>query len=257
MPLTKAEIAEQLTHQREMLTRRQRNLRKLELQEADYGINVPLDLANQIDRLTSQIEAHKAEIDRLETLAVEGALPLAEVEYQVALAEAWSSPNGRPTVVSQMKLEFQRLRLHITPKRSKELEIEVRSKLAQEWYERNFTIIFTDAFIDLMKWIHQIDTGDSVIGLTDDIFDFSSIARFQEIISLWPRKAFDIIKEQIGRNVPFSVNKIEMLLDDNPFFSEHTSEIGKILVSEFGERSARWSNMVIQSNDSDDDDIPF
>jgi len=99
MGLSQEDI-EALDHHQKMLRIRMKNLYILEEQEAGYGgLNVPTHILSQIDKVTEQIKHHKEEINRLETLAVQDQIPLAEVEYRVTLAESWDTPEGYPSLL--------------------------------------------------------------------------------------------------------------------------------------------------------------
>lgn len=129
---SKEEIAQQLRHQQELLRIQRSNLQKLQLQEANYAGNPPLDLQNQLDRVAEQVRSTEDEIARLKSVAAEDQLSLVEAEYRTLLAEAWNTPLGRPTVAGATRLEFTRLKFGLSPERAGELEREIRTKLAEE-----------------------------------------------------------------------------------------------------------------------------
>jgi hypothetical protein len=128
----KDEITEELAHHKEMLRLYRRRLRELERKKAQYGINTPPEVNTEIIDLTDSIERHEGEVARLQTEAVVDELPLAEAEYRAILAEVWDTPQARPTVSGEARLELLRLRLGITAQRAKELEHEIRISLAKE-----------------------------------------------------------------------------------------------------------------------------
>jgi hypothetical protein len=132
MSRTKQEIAQELTHQQRLLHVLRERRRALELQVTQQGAAAPAQLLSEIDALTSRIRVHEEEIGRLETLAAEDRLPLAETEYCVLLAEAWNTPQGNPTVADATRLELERLRLGVSPRRAHELERQIRVALAQQ-----------------------------------------------------------------------------------------------------------------------------
>ena len=132
---SKEEIAQQLEHQQELLRKRRANLQKLELQEANYAGNPPIDLINQLDRVGEQVRETEEEIARLKSLAAEDQLSLVEAEYRTLLAEVWNTPLGRPTVAGATRLELARLNMGLEPERAQELELEIREKLAVEAFE--------------------------------------------------------------------------------------------------------------------------
>lgn len=78
-----------LTHKREMLETHRKNLRRQEEIAAEYGLNVPLPLANEIDFL-------KQEIAKL-TLELEACRPQL---YQRALAQQETALTARPAVLA-------------------------------------------------------------------------------------------------------------------------------------------------------------
>lgn len=132
MKREKTEILDELEHEKEMVVALRKHLRVLELQMAQFGIATPPHVLTEIDRLSEQIQRHETQAAQLETVAVEGELPLAEVEYRVLLAENWNTVQGRPTVVGATCLELARLRLGISPERAQQLEHDIRAALARE-----------------------------------------------------------------------------------------------------------------------------
>jgi hypothetical protein len=183
------EEQEALNHHKKMLQIRTKNLYILEEQEAGYGgLNVPTHILSQIDKSREQIHEHKEEIDRLETIAVQDKIPLAEVEYSVTLAEAWNTSQGHPTVVGRKRLEFARLRLHITPDRAREMEWGIRKELASEELTK---MDFSDEFIqelcnNIVLYIHGNDREPN-------IFARDGIMYFERVIRLYPIAAIDYI----------------------------------------------------------------
>ncbi|MEM8533283.1 MAG: hypothetical protein AAGF95_20760, partial [Chloroflexota bacterium] len=132
MRQTKQEIEKQLQHKRELITILSARQRPLELQAAQKGINTPPEILTEISTLTDQIRAQEEEIARLESLAAEGQISLAEAEFRVMLAKTWDTLSGRPTIVGDTRLELTRLQLGLTSERATELEYEVRTALAEE-----------------------------------------------------------------------------------------------------------------------------
>jgi hypothetical protein len=128
--IDKQDLDEQIEHHQEMLRILRRRLRVQERKEAEYGINVPAEVATEIMTLNERIAKHEADIARLRSIAAEGVIPLAEVEYRAALAQAWEP--GKPTVAGAAQLEWVRVRSGIKPKRAEELEQEVKIALAEE-----------------------------------------------------------------------------------------------------------------------------
>src|SRR4051794_765563 len=120
MKMTKRDIDEELQHQRELLKRRRSNLRKMQMREAEFGGMPPLDVMNQLDRLEEQVHSAEAEIARLETVAAETSLSLAEATYRRILAEVFDNALGYPTTLGRARLEEERLNQGILPERAKE-----------------------------------------------------------------------------------------------------------------------------------------
>ena len=90
----------------------------LEEQMAKFGLFAPPYIIQQIAEVTNQIAAREQECKKLESEAVEGGLPLAEVEYRALVAKAWSTSSGWLSAVDEARLELSRLRLGIKEKRS-------------------------------------------------------------------------------------------------------------------------------------------
>lgn len=130
MDIDKQDLDEQIEHHQQMILRLRRRLRARELQEAEYGTNVPAEVTNEILALNERIAKHETELSRLRSVAAEGKVPLAEVEYRAALAQAWEP--GRPTVAGQAHLEWVRVRSGIKLDRAEALEKEMRVALAKE-----------------------------------------------------------------------------------------------------------------------------
>lgn len=132
MKRTKQEIEEELNHKQNLIRTYRARLRPLEIQAAQRGLNAPPETLTEISSLTEQIRVQEDEIAKLETLAAEGQLSLAEAEFRLILAEAWDTPIGRPTAAGAARLELARLRLGLSPERAAELEKEVRARLVEE-----------------------------------------------------------------------------------------------------------------------------
>ena len=132
MKLSRTAILDELEHQQSMIVALRKRLRILELQMAQHGSATPPQILTEIVSLTEQVQQHEAEVTKLETRAIENEMSSAEVEYRVLLAESWSAPHGRPTVVDQARLELARLRLGISLERAHHLEYAIRASLAQE-----------------------------------------------------------------------------------------------------------------------------
>lgn len=136
MAPTKQEIDEALAHQQKMVRVLRQRLQQRELQEAQFGINAPPEVMTEIQALSDRVHAHEAEIARLQTLAAEGQLSVAEAEYRTLLADTWGTPEGRPSVAGATRQELARLRLGLMAERAQELEHEVRVALANETFSQ-------------------------------------------------------------------------------------------------------------------------
>lgn len=141
--MTEQEIEDAIEHQQKMLRILRQRLQQRELQEAQYGINAPPEVINEISALTERIRTHETELARLRSLAAEDKIPLVEVEFRALLAEALNTLDGRPTIVGTAKLELARLRIGLRPERSQEIEYEVRSLLAEETFYRIHRVMFS------------------------------------------------------------------------------------------------------------------
>ena len=137
----KQDLDEQIEHHKEMLRILRRRLRVQERKEAEFGISVPAEVATEIMTLSERIAKHEAELGRLRSIAAEGDIPLAEVEYRAALATAWEP--GKPTVAGAANLEWVRLRTGIKTNRAEVLEKEVRAALAEEAVDKVPSYEFT------------------------------------------------------------------------------------------------------------------
>lgn len=126
------DLAEELAHQQKMLRILRERRRVLELQAAQRGIDARPEVLTEIVSLNDEIDRHDQELARLATQAAVERFSLDEAEYRVMMAEAWSTPLGRPSLVGAARLELARLRMGIPPERAHELEREVRAGLAQE-----------------------------------------------------------------------------------------------------------------------------
>ena len=106
MRLAKHEIEGELKHKNNLISAYRSRLRPLEIQAAQKGSSAPPEILTEISRLTEQIRIQEDEIVKLESLAAEGQLSLAEVEYRAILAETWDTPIGRSTAAGSARLEL-------------------------------------------------------------------------------------------------------------------------------------------------------
>ena len=150
------ELNEELTHEQKMLKIRRRNLRLLEEKEANYGLDVPIQIKNQIIETKEYIKDHEKRIDEIQTTLVEDKQPLSEIEYEMHVTEAWNTNTGHPTVLGISQLAFARMRLHITPTKAKEIEYIVRKKLAKEYIDNStYRQISYDTLHRFVEQIHS------------------------------------------------------------------------------------------------------
>jgi hypothetical protein len=165
MEKDKDEIARAIAHQQKMLRVRRQRLQQRELQEAQYGLNVPPEVNTEIHDLTERIQRHEAEIARLQTEAAVDKLSLAEVEYQVLLAEVWDTPKGLPTVIGYTRLELARLRLGIAPKRGRELAHDICAGLAEEtFYQLRSDFYYGLSGMKFARDSHTVERELKIIG---------------------------------------------------------------------------------------------
>lgn len=193
MKWTKADISEELEHQRMMAAAVRRRLRILELQMAQQGMATPPQVMTEIASMTEQITRHENEIARLETLAAEDELSLAEAEYRMMLAEALNAnKDGWLPLTTMTRLEFYRLKLGIKPERASELEREVREKLAEESLAR------LDP--DIGKWLypHTIDPYGKVLSYSVDKDALIAIGR---AVRWSPSKALSLLLRVLPENI--------------------------------------------------------
>jgi len=132
MKRTRQEIQDELAHKNSLMRAYRARLHPLEIQAAQKGSSAPPEILTEISTVTEQIRVQEDEIAKLESLAAEGQLSLAEAEYRVILAEAWDTPIGRPSAAGAARLELARLRFGLSPERAQELEKEVRVALVEE-----------------------------------------------------------------------------------------------------------------------------
>jgi len=170
--MRKEEIIEALEHQEKMLRVLRKRLQQRELQDAQYGLNVPPEITLEISDLSERIRTHEAELKRLQSLLVEDQIPIAEAEYLALLAEAWDTPEGRLSIASLSNLELSRLRLAITPQRAYELECKIREALASEaFYKIHYdmftyldkTATFSKTQANFKIWGNEIQLNQSIL----------------------------------------------------------------------------------------------
>lgn len=124
------ELLEELEHQRRMVNALRRRRRLLEHTHVIKGIETDPHILMQMEDISQQIKEREAEIIRLQTAAVEDKETLAEVEYRVAVAETFDTPQGVPSIAGNARLELLRLRLGIPIEQAKNIERAIRAALA-------------------------------------------------------------------------------------------------------------------------------
>jgi hypothetical protein len=132
MKRTKKEIEDELNHKSQIIRALRARIRPLELQSAQKGLNSPPEITTEIATLTDLIRIQEDEIAKLESLAAEGQLSMAEAELRVTLAEVWDTPIGRPTAAGAARLELVRLRLGLSDERAQTLAQEIRGAIVED-----------------------------------------------------------------------------------------------------------------------------
>lgn len=168
MKLSKEEIAEEIDHQHKMVRVVRERVRTLELQAARQGIDAPPHITNELSLLREEIRSKEAEISRLETLAAEDQLSVAEAEYRVMLAEVFDTPIGRPSIVGGARLELVRLRHGLSPEISQQLEQEVRVALAEETFADIEPNIY-ESLPKIVKPLSEALTGEIISGTVQGV----------------------------------------------------------------------------------------
>lgn len=131
MTHTKPDVAAALEHQRALLASRQR-LQTLEEHEMACGGRLPADDIAQLDRQRALVRESIAAIAQLQTELAVDTVSVSEAAYRVRLAEAWSHPLGRPSLVEATRLEVFRLRLGIPATTAKDIELLIRTAAVME-----------------------------------------------------------------------------------------------------------------------------
>jgi hypothetical protein len=132
----KIDIERSVVHQHKILRALRDRLQQREIQEAQQGINVDPVVMNEIRDLTERIQRHEEELARLQTEAAVDKEPMAEVEYRMLVAEAWDTPEVRPSVAAAARLEYHRLRLGVLHARAQQIEREIRNALVRQYFPR-------------------------------------------------------------------------------------------------------------------------
>lgn len=132
MRRTKEELDEDRAALQRIMRAEQRRRNELRNKAALYGFNADPSIALELVTIEQRLQTYEAEAAALETLAAEAEAPVTEVQYRIAVAEAWNTSEGRPSVVSAARLELERLRLGVGPERAQQIEQMVRADLARE-----------------------------------------------------------------------------------------------------------------------------
>jgi len=132
MRRSKEEIDEDLAALQRVTRAERRRRNELRNRAALQGFSADAAIAIELEDIERRLQAYDTEYATLETLAAEADQPQAEVQYRIAVAKAWNTPEGRPTVVGAAQLELERLQLGIAPERAQVIEHAVRTDLARE-----------------------------------------------------------------------------------------------------------------------------
>jgi hypothetical protein len=233
--LQKDDLQEQLQHEQKMLKIRRRNLRTLEEQEANYGLAVPMEIRNQIAQIKEYIRDHEKRIDELQIIMSEGDEPISEVEYAMHLAEVWDMADGYPKYAHLYRLDFTRLRLHITPERARKLELSIRHSLALEAHFNAIrNIDYRIALGKLIKWIYG--EGNRMANIRED---FPELSPLWKTLSLDPKVVVEELSFQLDPYVEKSKktinNRIYFLLKNHYYFDKDDKvRLMNLLTETFG-----------------------
>lgn len=273
MDIDREEIAEMLEHHQAMLRTLRRRLWARERQEAEYGINVPPEVSNEILTLNERIGKHEAEIVRLRTLAAEDQRSLAEVEYWAALAEAWEP--GRPTVAGAARLQLLRLRLGITPPQAEQLEREVRAALAEEVIQgmgKRFFRVSSGTYhctIDSVEYTVEMQTlaalvygFDSLTGsMWEDSVKSEQLEPLGRAIRLDLQKTVDVLVKKIPAELP-KISRVRMEVANTSEIYEESDNLedlpeqvrpGRIAQQVYSDRLRQWLSYDINVSEDDEE----
>ena len=210
---------EELKHKRELVNALIRRRRPLELQAAHRGLSAPPEILTEISSLTDQLREYEAEINHLETLAAQGALPLSEVEYRVLVAETWDTHRGAPSIIGANRLELSRLKLGILPERASEIEKDIRIALAQEAFGNIEPSFFTRICSSNAKsYTSDVNFEDSIVQLGRSIRLDRDTCRQLFIVNIVPESRSQM-ETQILRDLLLEYNKVHQHSEDFLLFN--------------------------------------
>lgn len=132
MKLSQEEIKEELSNLQSILRMHRRRRRVLEEQAAHAGSSIDAKVLLEIEDISEQIRSYETEFDQLEQQAAAATTPVAEIEYRMLLAQAWSKYSERIPVVERAQLEWARVRLGILSEHAQNVESRIRADLARE-----------------------------------------------------------------------------------------------------------------------------
>jgi len=249
MSMTQQEIEEALAHQKNMLGVLRRRLQQRELQEVQYGINVPPEITSDIYILAERIRSYETELTRLETVAAEDHISLAEAQYRVLLAEVLGTPQGRPTLAGATRLELERLRLGVRSERAHSLENEIRQGLVQE-------LFFDICFNDFAQFIYKLGSRQEqtltkeqpllILGRMIRLDWMTAVCLFLELLS---PPIYEIDMDAFVQAV-WDVNRVRKYLGDFMLFDEFFTalpqmyETKKTLVNEWKKEAITQSQIA-------------
>lgn len=236
MESLKDELNEELQHEQKMLKLRRRNLRLLEEQEAALGLHVPTPIKAEIADLKESIRDHQKRIEELQTKLSENGQPIAEIEYQMHVAEVWDSVDAFPKFAHLYRLDFMRMKLGITPERADELEMDVRKFLAVELELKIMANMqFRVEFERMIKWICDDTPSASIRAL--EFKESVMLSPFWRMTILDPEKGlFYLLNYEPRQKDKYSVNKIHRIFPKQAFIlSKDADHMEKLLVNTVGE----------------------
>ncbi len=207
--MDKEELAEELDHQRQMVKELRRRRRLLERNHVIKGIETDPHILMQIEDIGRQIKEREAEIEHLQTLAVEDKIPLAEAEYRSALAFAWDA--GRLTSIGSTSLELTRLQLGISLDKAQLLEKDIRKSIAGDKLAEQDRDEIILQVREQLSYIHSSGTDNReelLKGICQGVF--AHLSRLQKAIDLDTERVVDWMNEDV--QLAFTLDEIDMLI---------------------------------------------
>lgn len=159
----------------------------LALSYATKGIDAEAEIILEIEALVGRIQAQEEDIARLKARAAESGFSMGEAEYRVLLAQAWESPQGHPTVAWSVRLEFERVRLGVTPEKAYEFETQIRQLLVRE--------VFSEIDIRALPGIAWFQNKNVELDLDTE----RAAQQLERVIHLDSALAFDLFRQCLVR----------------------------------------------------------